>query len=450
MMTTLQIILAAVGILFIVAIVVYNLWQERKYRKEASRMFSSKREDILLGESVASGTVNEAADGQSASLDEMPEARFTPTPERFDEPPTGEEGVPEASQEEEEGTVPTLSIQVEGSMREVEEDEPNILESVSTGLTSPEHAVPPPRPEPEVRVPAPEPAFTPKPEVQTPAAEAGQPAGFQPESQLDEDIEYVARLRFATPSFTAYTALLDNLRRIGKPLRAMGKRETGGWEPLSGNPSTAYTALEFGVLLADRTGALTSEQIDRFCRALYEFAAAHGGAVSCPDKQVALQLARELDMFCMDVDVLIGLNVMARERQPFKGEEIDRVTHEMGLILERDGAYYLKDAQGNALFSVANQEERPFREGGAGLVTHGVTLLFDVPRIKNGLVVFDRMTGLGLRLAEALGGRLVDDNGRNVNQDSLQKDRRRLSDYYSRMQERGIPAGGERALRLFA
>jgi hypothetical protein len=43
----------------------------------------------------------------------------------------------------------------------------------------------------------------------------------------------------------------------------------------------------------------------------------------------------------------------------------------------------------------------------------------------------------------------VDDNGRQVNEDSLQRDRARLQDYFDRMARRGIPAGSERALRLF-
>jgi hypothetical protein len=44
---------------------------------------------------------------------------------------------------------------------------------------------------------------------------------------------------------------------------------------------------------------------------------------------------------------------------------------------------------------------------------------------------------------------LVDDNGRNVSEDSLNRDRARLMSFYQRMEARGIPAGGERALRLF-
>jgi len=80
---------------------------------------------------------------------------------------------------------------------------------------------------------------------------------------------------------------------------------------------------------------------------------------------------------------------------------------------------------------------------------NGITLLFDVPRVADGLAVFDRMTRLGFDLAWRLEGRLVDDSGRPVTEESLNRDRARLAGFYGRMEARGVPAGGERALRLF-
>ncbi|EFK97695.1 conserved hypothetical protein, partial [sediment metagenome] len=60
-----------------------------------------------------------------------------------------------------------------------------------------------------------------------------------------------------------------------------------------------------------------------------------------------------------------------------------------------------------------------------------------------------RMTHLGFDLAARLEGRMVDDNGRVVSEESLNRDRARLLAFYQRMDARGIPAGGERSLRLF-
>jgi hypothetical protein len=269
-------------------------------------------------------------------------------------------------------------------------------------------------------------------------------------SSLDGETEYIARLKFATPAFTSYTSLLGSLRRIGKPVRAFGQRADGVWEALTGNSRNAYGQMELGLQLADRGGALAQDQLDAFCRTLYTFAADAGGAVSCPEKEEALERARALDLFCMDVDVLMGLNVVSGDSHPFTSEAIHTQTSAAGLTLERDGVYHARDAGGHSLFSLTNQEETSFPLDGRGLTTHGVTLLFDVPRVADGVNVFDRMTEFGFSLADRLNGRLVDDNGRTVSSDSLNRDRSRLVEFYARMHKQGIPAGGERALRLFA
>lgn len=444
-MTTLQIALAGVGVLFIILVVGYNLWQERRYRREASRMFSSRREDILLGESIqaepgASGDQPEAWDDQGAR------------PESWRVEPNDASGsdtraqAPEPDDSERREPVMDLGVFRPGA--------PQPARAAAAAPAAADVAPPPPSqpvapqatPAARALVSRPFPAET-RPAPPEPAPSATR---FEAESPLDQDIEYVARLRFTKPVFVSYTSLMDKLRKIGKSVRGMGRRADGGWDVLSGHPATAYEALEFGILLADRSGALTPEQLETFCRALYDFAAEEGGAVSCPDKHGALEKAHALDMFCVDVDVLLGLNVVARDARPFNGSEIDRLVSQAGLRLGVDGAYYLADKDGVPQFSVANQEENPFRPGGEGVNTHGLSLILDLPRVRDGLDVFDRMTTLGRQLADGLGGRLVDDNGRIVTQDSLQKDRKRLNDFFGRMQARGIPAGGERALRLFA
>lgn len=433
MITSLHIIIAVVSVLFVVAVIAYNLWQERKYRQEASRLFSTKREDILLGEAVSTEHHDSYAIPTRAEYDDAAGWRLdqgepsapmqAPAAE-----PTAQTQIPPLTERPAQSPK-GLDIQVEGPLRELEDE----------GLVVPTHAETVPMPPPK-----------PTPSAHAVTAAASEPGGFHAESGLDEAVEYVARVRFAHPTVTSYVSLIEGLRRIGKPIRAMGKRPGEGWEPLSGHPSHALEGLEIGIQLADRNGAITSAQLERLCKLLYDFAAAEGGAVSCPDKHTALQQARELDQFCMEVDVLIGLTVAARDGRPLRGEDIHRLATAAGMVLERDGVYYLKDADGRALFSMANQEENPFREGGEGFTTSGVTLLFDVPRVRDGLAVFDRMTGLGLHLAEALRAELVDDNGRVVTRDNLQKDRNRLADYYTRMAQHGVEAGSDRALQLFA
>ncbi len=439
MMTTLQIVLALVGVVLIGSIVVYNIVQERHFRKESERMFSHKREDIMLGESIRPAAGNRPGDvpihltDEGVSLARAGEA----VPEE----------APMAGQEQEEA-VPHAFLtslepigQGEGDLAEVEPLGP------LAARTEPEPSGPPPV-TPEAReIPTPAPITAPAAALRESATEPVVPQAQQ--SALDPTTEYIARLKFANPTLANFSRLLAGLRRIGKPVRAFGKRTDGGWEALSGNPRYALEMVEFGIQLADRGGAITQDQLDAFCRALYELSAEEGGAVTCGDKQDALRAARALDLFSMDVDVLIGLNVVSSDARPFTSEALHKLAEEGRLTLEADGTYHARDDFGHLLFTLTNQQEAPFPADGRGLTTHGVTLLFDVPRVANGLIVFDRMTRLGFDLAWRLEGRLVDDNGRPVTEDSLTRDRARLAEFFTRMEARGIPAGGERALRLF-
>ncbi len=449
MMTTLQIVLAIVGIGMIGAIVIYNLVQERRFRKEADRLFSHKRDDIMLGEAVRSDSSRRQGEtriqltGQEASSPEARQAvadadaplqsgrhdldfsfgeviaakeQALPTEEAPLPPPLGELPATPRGAEPARAAAPSVTVEPPAKTQEPEED---------LGYLPP-LSVPP-------RASA----------SAIPAAPAG-------DSGLDLLTEYIARLKFATPAFTSYAGLLGSLRRIGKPVRVFGQRADGGWEAVTSSSRNAYGQMELGLQLADRGGALAQDQLDTFCRTLYTFAADAGGAVICPDKEEALDRAHALDLFCMDVDVLMGLNVVSGDSHPFTSEAIHTQTSAAGLTLERDGIYHARDAGSHSLFSLTNQEESPFPLDGRGLTTHGVTLLFDVPRVADGVNVFDRMTEFGFSLADRLNGRLVDDNGRAVSGDSLNRDRARLLEFYARMQRQNIPAGGERALRLFA
>jgi FtsZ-interacting cell division protein ZipA len=449
MMTTLQIVLAIVGVGMIAAIIIYNLVQERRFRKEADRLFSHKREDIMLGEAVRTdpsrrqGETRIQLTGQEAHSDEARQAvaeadaplsmGHREVDFSFPDPFINESAPDENTQPRQEA-VPTRAAEpVRGIVPEPKGVAPAMLEAAEVAEDELGYLAPP-------AAAFVNPAESAVSNAQAPVSGSG----------LDPQTEFIARLKFASPAFTTYAGLLNGLRRIGKPTRAFGLRADGVWEILTGNPRNAYNQMELGLQLADRGGAVAQDQLDAFCRALYTFAAEAGGAVTCPDKEDALARARELDLFCMNVDVLMGLNVVASESHPFTSEAIHTQASGVGLTLERDGIYHARDAGGHSLFTLTNQEETPFPLDGRGLTTQGVTLLFDVPRVADGVNVFDRMTEFGFSLADRLSGRLVDDNGRAVSSDSLNRDRARLQEFYARMDQHDIPAGGERALRLFA
>jgi len=445
MMTTLQIVLAIVGVSLIAAIVIYNLLQERRFRKDADKMFSHRRDDVMLGETVRTEASKRRTETRIQLTDDGERAA-----EASDAINAADASVPvlDLKRPAEAGGLNTLQVletlDKPGAVRETPPPPERAEPTLSSATPAPRRVETTPRP---AVAPSTQPAPTVGVEaVATPDSTQAMVSQF---SGLDWETEYIARLRFATPTNAHFGPLLATLRRIGKPLRAFGRRADGAWEALSGHPRSAFDQVEFGLQLADRGGALSQDQLDAFCRALYEFTAEEGGAVSCPDKAEALQKGRELDLFCMEVDVLIGLNVMSADSRPFTSEAMHGLAEEAQLSLEADGSFHARDSFGHTLFTLANQGEEPFPRDGRGLTTHGVTLLFDVPRVADGLQVFDRMTRLGFDLAWRLEGRLVDDNGRVVSEESLNRDRARLGVFYQRMEARGIPPGGERALRLF-
>lgn len=372
-MTSLHYTLIALGIGLVAAVMLYNVYQERRSRKQAERLFQLREDepDVSLSD--------------MALHDALPESRIEPSIASHDEPHDGAQAQA-------------------------------------------------PRPA--------EPVVEPAHPVVAPVAAATPGADLTPESPLDPEIEYVARLRYTQPTALAFAPLMDALRRISKPIRLVGSQDGGPWEPVAGHGSRRYDTVELGLLLADRSGPVSEVQIDSFCRRLYEFTAEHGGAVSCQDKAEALAKAQALDAFCAEVDMLIGLNVLSDEGGAFEADALHDLATRAGLVRDADGGYTARDAQGRVAFTLA--------DGGEAQEGAGLTLLFDVPRVGNGLEAFDRMTELGFALADRLGGRLVDDAGRPVSRTSLERDRKSLETLYARLAARGVPGGGERALRLFA
>jgi FtsZ-interacting cell division protein ZipA len=79
-----------------------------------------------------------------------------------------------------------------------------------------------------------------------------------------------------------------------------------------------------------------------------------------------------------------------------------------------------------------------------------MTLLLDVPRVPDGQGALELMVGIGRELARELGGTLVDDNGARLGDSSVRAIQQQLKGIHARMESRGMTAGSERALRLFA
>jgi FtsZ-interacting cell division protein ZipA len=188
-----------------------------------------------------------------------------------------------------------------------------------------------------------------------------------------------------------------------------------------------------------------------FRDAVLQWAERGGAETKCPDVAAAHAKAAQLDRFCTDVDIAIGLSVVTTDGNPFSGTKIRGLAESAGLVLESDGVFYARGERGEMRFRLDNHEPKPFvPEQMKSLSTRGVTFLLDVPRAAGALQAFDAMLDMARSFASALNGTLVDDNRAALSDDAIAKIRSHLQGIIATMEAGQIAPGGTRALRLFS
>jgi FtsZ-interacting cell division protein ZipA len=396
-MSDLQVGLLVIGAVVVTAVLVYNWIQERRFKKQADAAFQTPMVDVLMR--------------------------------------------PDAAPSEK-------LMRVEPALREPVYDED--LSGGVADVIEPYMQVEPDLPPPNGGLRATQGVST----RSAPFASQPRPAALSepPASPYDELIEYRVRIGGDGVEAAAFADAYHQARTLGKAVRWLGLPVGAAeWEELQPWRDVRYQQVVATLQLADRNGAVQEDQLASLCALLQATAQAHGLRVACDDVDEALERAQAIDRFCVDVDVLIGLNVVARGEGVLDLARIVREAESSGMVLGADGAFQLLDSRGEPLFALCNHDAEPFgAEGEQGQATQGVTLQFDVPRVPDGLKVFDGMVTFGRRVANEVGGILVDDNLRPLTDAGIEKIRSQLMHIYQRMEARGVPSGSRRSLRLFS
>ena len=390
-MSDLQTSLIIVGVVVVAGVYIFNLFQDRKYQRQTEKIFSGEP-DEQRGAGLQTARVEAPIPIGDTTLRIEPQLE---TVLSYEELPAAQEIIKETKE-----TPPV---------------HPRVIQE--------KHS---PQPRVEVGVPG---------------------------IELDSAIEYIVQVHAGDPLQTqALAPAIAQSTQLGKAVRWVGlSQETQAWESVMPEGNGLYIELRVGIQLTDRNGAVSDEQLSAFCELIRELAAAQFAIAECPDRSVALATAQDLDQFCVDVDVLIGLNVVAQAAETFPGTKIRAFAEAAGMKLDSEGVFHYRNEHGDSLFSLCNHESTPFAPDNVKqLTTHGVTLVFDVPRVADGLRVFDQMAALGGRMTHALGGVLVDDNIRPLSDAGLEKIRSQLRNVYAKMQTKQVPPGSPRALRLFS
>lgn len=445
-MTELHMGLIGLGAVAVVGVVAYNKWQERKHRQVAEQMLRASHDDVLLDEETADAPGLEEEEEYAVLIKRPAPEAFTERQEPSFEP----QPAPELRQEPVLHPDPALLVAAP-----VAEDLPPPWEETPEPLpVQPELpmakaaslATPAPGP---VRAPVAEPE--PRYEAPAPAREVVPPS--LPQSLLSPAVDYIVSLETVDyiPAAQFLLSQYDTLRRVSKRIIWVGFNEsTGEWDVLADDSPVEYRRLRIGAQMADRQGAISDAELSVFHTAMRQLAEEFMAVADLPTRKSALEEAWALDRFCADVDIQIGINVVATS-QAFPGTKIRALAEAAGMTLGGDGVFLRRDDDGRILYCLYNQGSTPFSVESMKTVScHGLTFLLDVPRVPNGDRVFSQMADLARRFADALHGVVVDDNRHPLTDTQLEPIRKQVGQYQAAMASRGLVAGSSLSLRLFA
>lgn len=394
----LQIGLFAAGGAAVAAVWAYNIWQERKHRKAAERLFKGEQADVLLDEVEASPQSTDVVSDPLSSLDDMrhePGERLEPTLGLPEQEPESIPEVPAAPSE-----LPAAPIEAASSM-----EAPLVV--VDNDV-----------------------------------------------SPADPFADCV--LRFGLPTAISAASVWAEQgtwsAAISKPLMWLGRNPGDAvWSSVSAASVGHYRDWVAALQLADRQGAVSERELVQFLEGVGHLVRTLGAEIELPDLGEVLQRAIELDTFCASVDVQFGIHVVEASGGSFAGTKLRGVCEAAGLILGADGCFHSVNESGAEEFRIANIGEGRFvAESLRSLSTHGVSLTIDVPRVAEGAAAFNRMITTAQQLARGLGGVLVDVHRAPLADAMISGIRAKIIELQQQMKAADIPPGSARALKLFA
>lgn len=386
-MSELQISLLGIGIAVVLAMYAYNAWQHRQYRRKFGAAFKPEREDALYQSSPEKSVTDDSAPDTPATEASIGELLAEPAGNTLAE----------------------------------------TMEQVSSGEALPGETQP-------------------RESQRTHAVDGVC-------MLLDEATDYIAVLSLKFPAGAqALGPLWQQRFDFGKNVHACGlNMMSGAWEKVIAESPLSYSAFKLSLQLADRTGAVSEGRLGDFRDLARNIAKQLGAEVELPDVAAASARAQELDVFCAEVDQMIGLNILPSGERQLSGADVARVAALHGFSLQADGAFHLLDESGHTRFSLANYDNSPFQHHTLNQMRiTGLTSLLDVPRVEQPAHCFDEMALLTRQVAMDLHAAVVDDHRVALGEASIAKIREQVAAIESRMLSGKITPGSAQARRLFS
>jgi hypothetical protein len=279
------------------------------------------------------------------------------------------------------------------------------------------------------------------------------PASADRRTSLDPLIDVIAPIAVDAPvSGDAALAASPSTRRVGSKTFAIEGRNvaTEQWErPVAGQ---RYDALQAGVQLANRTGALNEIEFSEFVMKAQAFADAVNGAPEFPDMREEVARARELDQFASAHDAQLSFTLRALNAAWSPGylqQNATRLGFTPGLI---PGRMVLPSATIGmpSMLVLSFDAQAALAEDPDHSALRGVTLTLDVPQVERAEQPFVRMREVAATLAQAMDGVVTDDAARPLSPDAMDVIGSELEQLYDTLDARDLSAGSALARRLFS
>ena len=280
------------------------------------------------------------------------------------------------------------------------------------------------------------------------AAEDDAGPGDPPLDLADPGIDCLVRLRpreeLAAPVF--WQAQRERLDGFVDTLRWLGWQH-GQWRQLTAHDAGSCRCFVGVQQLADRSGPVGEAMLEKLWTGVAQLAEAIGAEADLPSLAAVLEQARELDDFCASVDWRISLNLVGRGGAALDGAALRGMLQNDAFRQAESGEMQALDAAGQTQFLVCGL-------GGLPLPPEeqlaGISLIIDVPLVTDGLAAFDRLQAFAQALMAAQNGQLVDDQKAPLSEETLAAIRAKIAEFQEKMRASELPAGGRRALRLYA
>ncbi len=250
----------------------------------------------------------------------------------------------------------------------------------------------------------------------------------------------------------AVLAALPHTRRVGsKPFAVEGQNEQSReWEfPFAGQ---RYIALQAGVQLANRTGALNEIEYSEYVMKTQTFADTLGGAPDFPEMLHEVARGRELDQFAGGHDAQLGFMLRARGAAWSPGF-VQQQASKLGFIAGAiPGRMVLPSSEAGlpSVLGLSFDPQAALSEDPTQSAVLEVALSLDVPQVHRNEQPFVRLRDAAFTLAEAMDGVITDDAGYALRPEMIETIGNDLQQLYDTLEAHDLAAGSAQARRLFS